>query len=254
MSILFLRLSSWISGVLAFFVAMWQWSHPLTYPWPMAAFLAWYAACLFLISWRRLDWRDALDKCLPSLLVLAAICLGFLMAETALERWVITILLTIIPFLVLELLFLLTRAPSRYPVNGLSRLNITLVPLGAFFLGATLNGLAVFVHIRAWIFLIALASFSAAAFFLTSHPTATHAHRGRWSALGAIVGVHAGLLGLLLPVGVLVHGALTSLFIGFPLRVRRYAYEPVPSRRLAWGESVLALGLLVVLMISSRWV
>ncbi len=254
MSTLLLRLLAWISGILAFLIASWQWAHPFIYPWPLAGFLAWYLFCLALLSWRHLDWRDAFDKILPSVLVMAAVSLGFLMAENVVEHWVITLVFVGIPFLVLELLFLLTRVPSRYPVNSLSRLNITLIPLGAFFLGSTLDGLAVFVHIRAWIFLAALMVFSAAAFFLTSHPSASHRHRGRWSALGAVVGAHAGLLGLLLPVGVFVHGALASLLIGFPLRVRRYAYEPVPPRRLAWGEGALAVCLLVVLLFSAKWI
>ncbi|HEU0051022.1 MAG TPA: hypothetical protein VFQ60_03125, partial [Patescibacteria group bacterium] len=190
MIILFFRLLSWITGILAIAAAITQWREPLLYPWPLVAFLVWYLLALSLLCFRRLSLRDALEKILPSVFVLISISLSFLLAEGAWEKWIVTGLFALIPFLVLELLFLLTFAPARYPVNGLSHVNVAFVPLGAFFLALAFDGLAVFLRIAPWMTLVAFMLFTAAAFYLTSHPTADHYHRRRWALLGGFVGLH----------------------------------------------------------------
>ncbi|MBM3204704.1 hypothetical protein FJZ48_01840 [Candidatus Uhrbacteria bacterium] len=254
MRILFFRLLSWITGIAGALIAWWQWQHPLTYPWAILLFLVWYALALVLLAAHRLTWRDAFEKIIPSILVMVGVSLGFLMAESNLMRWIISILFVGIPFLVIELLFLMIFAPTRYPVSGLSRVNIMLIPIGAFFFGAVLNEMSVFLRISLWIPLVVLAMFAGLTFFLTSHPSADHHHRKRWGSLGVIVGLHIAMIGLLLPVSMFVHGALASLCIGFPLRLRRYAYAPKPSVHFAWAEGVLGALLFGLLLVTSRWV
>lgn len=256
MTILFLRLLSWITAILALGTALWQWDkqHFALYPWPLVIFFVWYAFALGLLAWRRLSWRDALEKIFPSFLVSMTVCFGFLMTETTIQRFVVTMLFVGIPFLILELLFLFLYAPSRYPVSGLSRVNITLIPLGAFFLASSLNGLFVFLRIQIWIPLVVSLLFAALAYFLTAHPTADHRHRIRWGLLGALIGLHVGFLGLLLPFGMFVHGALSALFVSLPLRMRRYAFQPKPSRKLAMAESTFAIILLGLILGTSRWI
>lgn len=256
MIILFFRLLSWITGILGLFVSLWQLdsAHALTYPWPLVFFLGWFLLVAIVLAWRRLTLRDAIEKIFPSVLILATIGLGFLMAETAFERWILVVLYTVIPFLILELLFLFIYAPSRYPVSGLSRSNITLIPLGAFYLGSSLNQLSVFIRLHPWVFFLACILFSGLTFLLTGHPTASPSHRRRWGILGGIIGLQVAFIGLLLPISIAAHGALTALFVAFPLRLRRYAYQPTPSRRLAWGEGILVFCILIILLVSSRWV
>lgn len=253
MKILFYRFLPLLSALLAFAAANWQWQHASSYPFPLALSLLWTVAAILLIGWSRLSWSAGLEKMLPTVIALVILGFGFLVAEDSAERWTRTILFAGIPFLALELFFLAAFDPARYPVNGLSRLNLALVPFSAFFFTSTLNGLFVFVRIPWYTAPLGLMLFGAVFYFFTSHPTATDAQKRHWGWLGGLIGLHAGLLSLLLPVAMAVHGAIVALMIAFPLRLRRYAYQPVPSEKLAWAEGTLALVLFAGLLLVSRW-
>jgi hypothetical protein len=69
-----------------------------------------------------------------------------------------------------------------------------------------------------------------------------------------MVGVHIGLLAWILPVGHGVYAALVALLLALPLRIRRYSYDPRPSRRHAWVESGLAAVFFFGILVSSRWI
>ncbi len=254
MTLLFLRLLSWITGFLGVAAALWQWRAPLEYPWPMFVFLVWYFFALCLLGVRRLGWRDTLEKGIPSFLALIALILGALLAESSYERGAVTVLFGLIPFLVLELLFLLSFGSPRYPVNALSHVNLSMVPVGAFFLGSSLSGLSVFLRTPFWVPALAFAFFSALGYFLTSHPSADRRHRRRWGLLGGFVGVHVGLLGAFLPLGMFAQGAISAVCLGIPLRIRRYSHAPKPSRKFAWVEGVLAVIVTIGLLLSAKWV
>jgi hypothetical protein len=71
--------------------------------------------------------------------------------------------------------------------------------------------------------------------------------------LGGFVGLHAGIFNLLLPLAMTVHGALAALIFSVPLRMRRYAYDPVPSNTIAISEGVLAALCFGVLLFTARW-
>lgn len=254
MRTLLVRLLPWLTGIAGALIGYWQWQFPLSYPWPLLSFGVWYLAVLVVLSWNHLGFWEALEKAVPSVISLTTLGFGFLMAESTFERVILTVLFAGVPLLTAELLFLLTRDPARYPVNGLSRVNLTLVPVAAFFLASTLNELWVFIRLPWWIGLSAFTMFGAALYAATAHPTADRLHRGRWAGLGGGIGLHLGILGLLLPISMAAHGALAALLLAFPLRVRRYAYQPVPSVMHVWTESILAIIFFVGLLVSSRWV
>lgn len=205
------------------------------------------------IAWRRLSWRDALEKLGPSTLSLMILGSSFLLVETSVERWIVSLLFVGTILLVLELLFLLAHDAAHYPVNGLSRVNLTLVPVGGFYLAFTLTGLLTFIRIPWWMSMSGFAFYTAIVYWLTCHPTADHYHHRRWFLFGGCVGLHVGLLTLLLPVGMAVQGALAALLLAFPLRVRRYAFQPVPSSHLALAEGAMGGVAFFSLLLVSRW-
>jgi hypothetical protein len=253
MNALILRLLPFTVAGLALLAASVQWKEPQWYPWPLLAWYSVYVVACITLSWKRLGILDAIEKMLPSALALLAMSLGFLIVEFDIQRWIMTIALGGLSLLVMELLFLLTRDGAKYPVNGLSRVNVTLVPVTTFFLASTLNALYVFLRWPWWSVLVGCTLLGAMAYGLTAHPTADRRHRRRWGWLGGAVGAHAGLLTALLPVSILVQGALAALLVAVPLRVRRYAYQPVPSRRHAWVEGGLSIVAFIALLATSRW-
>ncbi|MDO8617947.1 MAG: hypothetical protein Q7N87_03630 [Candidatus Uhrbacteria bacterium] len=254
MTLLFLRIIPAITAFFSFLAALWQWVHPLNYPWPLVWFGVWVVFASFILVWRHLSWRDALDKLIPFFITLLSLGLGFLVVGSFFGRLVLTALFIGIPYFILELLFLLIHAPARYPVNGLSRFNIALVPVATLFFAASLNGLNVGLRLPWWIITGAFCIFGAALFFFTAHPTASRVHRLRWSALGGLVGAHIGILEWVLPLSMFAQGALAAFLLFVPLRFRRYLYQPQPARRVAWSESVLASVCFLVILISARWI
>jgi hypothetical protein len=215
-----------------------------------AAFLA----SAILICWRHLSWTEAVAKLTPASLAFASGSLAFLLVEGEIERVVLSLVVIFLPWIVLELLFLSIYDPARYPVNGLSRLNLAFLPLAAFYLAMALNGLLVFVRLP-WMWTVgAFTVLGACAFAATEHPAADAAHRRRWLLLGGLLGGQVGALVVALPFSFLVQGAMAALFLAFPLRWRRYAYQPVPSSRQAFVEATLLLGAFALLLTTSRWV
>jgi len=250
--IIFLLLP-WLSGGCALLLARLQWAQPLLFPWPLLAALAIHLCATVWIGWRRLSVREAVEKMLPSVLAMAAFGLSLLLLEGAIARYTVTILFAGVSLLSLKLFFLLCWDPQRYPVNALSHVNVALVPLIAFFLGLSLNGLTIFVRLPWWAGVSVFGVTVAALYLVTSHPTADAAHRARWTALGLFVGIQSAILTQVLPGNMLVQGALAALLVALPLRMRRYAYEPKPSRRVAWFEGVLGAGAYMAILLLSRW-
>lgn len=261
MKYLFLRLLPWLVGALSLGSAEWVWRHPQDYPWPLliAMLCALLAGCV--LAWRRLSIEDFFNKMLPSALAMGSIAFAFLMPEQAWERGLISLAFAGVPLYALELLFLLTYQPTRYPVNGLSRLNMALVPLSIFCLATGVVGMQT--HLRCstadrfcwpnWA-TVATFVFAGAVFaVLTTHPSSDRNHRIRWSVFGALIGFHIAILCVILPVALSVMGCIAALAVAFPLRARRYTYEPKPPTNLAWAEGLTALFLFVVLVLTSRW-
>lgn len=251
-SILF-RPLPWIVGGLGLLLSWLQWKFPLTYPWPLLALLIAYLAAGGIYAYGRLKFLDAAGRLLPTALFIISASLSFLVIEQPLIRTALTLAVAFVPFFSLDLLYLALCDPARYPVNGLSRLNLALAPSAIFLLTIGLGGLQVFLRIQPWIALLALPFLAAVFFLVTSHPTADQAHRSRWTGIGAIAGFKAAALSLALPLALPVQGALAALIVALPLRVRRYGYAPAPSRRQAIVETCLHLGCFLLLLLVSRW-
>ncbi len=254
MGLFLLRIIPAITAFLSLLAAYWQWIHPLSYPWPLVWFGAWVVLASCILAWRHFSVSDGLDKFMPPFLTLLSLGLGFLVVDSFFGRLTLTILFVGIPYFFFELLFFLIHAPARYPVSGLSRFNIALVPIATIFLAASLDGLSVGLRLPWWMIIEALSLFGAAMFFFTAHPTAKGTHRLRWSLLGALVGMHIGILELILPLSMMAQGALAAFFLFIPLRLRRYFYQPKPTRRVAWSEAVLAVACFLAVLISARWI
>ncbi len=251
--LLWLRFLPTLTAVMVVGVALLQWRYPFTYPWPWVVLCVWYVGAAVMLAWRHLSWREGWQQMIPSIVMVGAGMLGSLMATTLLAKLLLAVTVAGLAFFFLELLFLSVYAPSRYPVNGLSRLNIALIPLALFCIAATMSGLSVFIQFSRWILLGGTVLTTMILFYVTSHPSAHRAHRLRWGALGGAVGLHIGVLSFLLPVSMAVQGALSALLVVLPLRLRRYAYQPRPTMRVTWVESGVGLSCFLIVLVIARW-
>ncbi len=253
MRFLITRFSPWLVGAAALLASQWTWSHPHDYPWIFGAVLVGYVAACVALGWKRLGPKDLAAKMVMPGFAFASLVLASLMAERIEERILLTVMLTVIPLYALELLHLLAHQPSRYPVNGLSRLNLALVPLSAYCIAVGLVGMQIFIRWPDWATLLSFTALGAAVARVTEHPTVGRAASLRWIAFGAVIGLHVGLLAIVLPVGLEVIGSLAALAFAWPLRARRYSYEPKPPRRLAWIEGTGATVFFIAILLVSRW-
>lgn len=253
MPYLLLRVLPWLVGVAGFLAAEWTWRHPSDYPWALVAVLVAYLASSVVLGWKRLGPKDLVTKMLTPAIAFVTLSLAALLAERMEERLALTALLTLVPAYALDLLFLLTHQPSRYPVNGLSRFNLALVPLSAFCAAVGLVGMQIFVQLPKWIIILSFTILGATLARLTEHPNVGRVVVGRWTIFGAILGLHVGILSVVLPVGLEVIGALAAIAFAWPLRARRYGYEPKPPRSLAIAETTGATVLYLAILLVSRW-
>ncbi len=253
MRYLFLRLLPWLVGALGLAASEWVWRHPEDYPWPLAATILAFLAASAVLAWKQLSLREWLNKMLPTAIAAASAALVFLMIEQTWERVILTIAFAGLPLFALELLFLLAYQPTRYPVNGLSRLNLALVPVTVFSLALGLVGMQVFIRSPDWLTVLVFAATGACLALLTAHPSDSRLQHARWGLFGALIGLHAGILCIILPLALPVIGCLAALTFAWPLRARRYGHEPKPPARLAWTEGLAALVLFLTLVLTSRW-
>jgi len=231
-----------------------QFRFPLSYPWPLVVLLvAFSSAVAFYAVENKKEWRQIVAQIIPTTFFLLAIGASVLLAETVFTKWLIAILLFVIPLLSLELLYLAYFESFRYPVNAISRINIAFVPAISFLFGVTGNGLHVFLRLSPLYGLIIFPTAIGVLYFLTSHPTAATLHRLRWAALGAALGMQVAILVFILPVPLPVHGAIAAILVSTPIRIRRYAYAPTPSKRHAWFEGITVFIFFLTILLISPW-
>lgn len=253
MIFLFVRGLPWFIGLAAFAICQWQWRDASVYPWPLASLIIAYGAAAGLIAYRRLSLEELIHKMVPGVVVLLSMSLAFLLIETPESRLTVSILFAVSATASLEMLWLLVFDPARYPVHGLSRLNTAFMPLAAFFACLGLTGLGYFIRTPEWVPLVVMSTLGALAFFLTSHHSHSVAHRNRWTIFGAFIGLQVGILAIILPVSIVVQGALASMLFAIPLRIRRYSTGTTRKHVTAWGEGIGVAVLFLTILLVSRW-
>ncbi len=253
MMYLFVRAVPWLSAAAAMLAVEWQWRNPSMYPYPLLGAIGFYILAAVLIGAGRLAWKELMIKSTPSLLLLIAAMLAMLVIESPASKIALTVLFAGTPLLTLELLFLLAVDPGRYPVHGLSRLNVATVPVTTFLFAAALSGLRIYLQFDNLSIIALFTLFGAAIFALTSHHSSSHEQDRRWAMIGALVGFHAGFLVQVLPVGLPAQGLIAALIVSIPLRMRRYAFQPVPAKHVAVAEGTTAAVMLASILLLSRW-
>jgi len=230
-----------------------QFENSLSYPWIAVLGTLAVMIAAWLMSRTRVSLVDMVEKMLPTFLLLGVLVFGMLLSEGELARWAIIVLAVLSSFLSLELLFLLSFTPSRYPVNGLSHVNIALVPFILWYTVSTSVGLIAFLHSSKWIYVALVTIVSVILFRTTGHPGATKEQNMVWMFIGGAVGLHVGLLSVMLPLSMAAQGAMACLIFCVVLRMRRYLYHPIPGKQQAWMEGLAALVLIITLITTSRW-
>ncbi len=230
-----------------------QYVRPLDYPWYALLGAATVPAVALLMAYKRVHQADLAEKMLPTYLLILSVVFAVLLAEGHIYRIVLAVVGSLASLLSLELLFLYTFMPSRYPVNGLSRVNIAYVPLTVFFATSTSVGLMFFLHSSSILHVLGMLALGVALFRTTGHPDASREQNNRWMLVGAVTGLHLGLLGAMLPLSMEVQGTVAMLVFSGILRMRRYLYQPYPSKVQTWTEFAIATILLVSITVSSRW-
>ncbi len=235
-------------------LALWlQWREPLLYPLPIAIGGGVFFLASVLLLWRRTSFVGFFERVAPPMMLLFAIALALLMAEESVQHLILSILAVLTVVVSLEMLFYFLFDPKRYPVNALSHMALAIVPLTAYAFAVGLSGLRVFVQLPGWIPCLIFGVYGIVAYWTTEHPVADRASRHRWRVLGAIIGLQVALFGLLLPLEVWTQGLLAALLFAIPLRIRRYAFPPTPSHRLALAETLFVVVFFVTLLLTARW-
>ncbi len=253
---LLLLLAPWLTGAYAIAAARAQLAWPLNYPWPLLSVIGVFLVVSSIISWRKLPLWVAIRQVIPGTLALLGMTGAFLLVEGEWQVYALLFAFAAVPTLVLALLFLSVFDPGRYPVNGLSRINLACVILATFYGSFALAGLATFLTEERWLRWVAAPSFGvlfAIIALVTAHPNATSKELRRWTAFGALAGIHAGFLLAIVPVSMLVTAVWVMLFLAVPIRMRRYAYQPIPPTTTAWGEAIIGLLLFIATLAIARW-
>jgi len=242
-----------VVGIFVFGVYGWQAQSPGSYPWLTLAATAVFVAAAWSMAWKRVPLLSFVARMGVALLLLLALGYALLLAEGDWARWGIPMTAGVAAFAALELLFLHVFLPAKYPVNGLSHLNLALVPLVLWCVQSGSVGLSMFIHAPRWIGVVAMGAVCGALFWATAHAESRAAHQQRWAFLGVLLGVHLGLLGALLPLPLPVHGAYAAALGAVALRARRYGIAPRVPRRVVLIELLTAAVLVVALFTTGQW-
>ncbi|MEK7655624.1 MAG: hypothetical protein AAB386_03020 [Patescibacteria group bacterium] len=251
--VIFIRFLPYLIAALEGVVFVQQILHPLSYPWIVFIGVAALPVAAAVMTFRRVPFMDMLEKMTPSFVLLASLAFGLLLAETRIAYGVIVVLSIMTTLISLELLFTLAFNQTRYPVNALSRVNIGYVPIAIWYTAATSSGLLIFLHVSKIWHPVLMVVLGTILFRTTGHPGATRQQNAIWTALGALIGLHVGLLGLFLPVEMPVHGFIATIVLCSALRVRRYMYDPKPSGNHAWIETASALVAIIAVLSTAKW-
>lgn len=243
-----------IVGVVTTLLFAMQARNPTTYPWEALAGVFVFAVGGFVVAWSRHRHVGDARPLVSSVIAVACMGFGLMLAEGALALWVIPLLCGGTAFLVSELLFLSLYAPARYPVNGLSRVNLVLVPMALWLAAYASLGLTIFIHVSRMLPAALIGALSLAFFWATEHAEASPATRRRWAFIGAWIGVQVGLLVAVLPLDLTASSSFVAFVGAYTLRTRRYGIIPVIPRRQVAAEAATFCALLIAVLATARWV
>lgn len=252
MMFLFLRSLPILAALGILFLSRWQFVAWQTFPLLYGISALIFIASAALIGYRTLAPREWI-KVIPPIVTFLIAGGAALLVENGIQQTVFSFFVSGLAYLTLELLYLLGHEPSKYPVHGLSRLNLALIPLGMFFLAMTLSGLQAFIRFPFWTSPFFGLAYGAITFACTAHHASDKEQDRRWVLMGLFVGAHAGILAMLLPLDVIASGVIAALLFALPFRARRYAHDPKPNRHSAYVESSLFLACFLSVILFSRW-
>lgn len=228
--------------------------HAGLFPWLIVPAPVLLVVAFGFLLWKRHKTTEDLRVILPCLIYLVVSGYGLMLAEGFLALWAIPLIAGFATFIFLELVFLSVFFPARYPVNGLSHVNLSLVPLALWLASFTSVGLTIFMNASRLIPIAVMTGVSLLLFYATSHAESGASVRGRWAGVGAWIGWHIGLLAAVLPLNMIVHGTIAALVGGYALRVRRYGFFPTIPRRLIVTEAIGFLTFFIAVLATSKWV
>lgn len=252
--IILLRLLPFATGVATVILFYIQSKSPATYPWQVIATPVIFLASGYLIGRKQHEILPLLQRMVPSALAICVAGYGLLLAEGIFATIVIPLSIGCIAFVCLELLFFSTYLPARYPVNGLSHVNLALVPLILWLASFTSVGIMDFINASVFIPIAVMTGTTALLFWATSHADASRESQRRWTLIGAFIGMHLGILGALLPLSLTPLASLSALLGALVLRARRYGITPALRRRVMFLEPVIGTLFVAMLLVTSRWV
>ena len=248
------RLAPFVVGMINASLLFWQAQSPASYPWLAVGVPVLFAAAGVFIGWKRFGAAEFASRLLGPLLALTSAAYALLLAEGVFAQWMIPAFGGVVSYAGLELLFLLAFLPTRYPVNGLSHLNLALVPVTLWCANYASVGLTMFIQTPRVVPVLVLAATGVMLFWCTAHVDASADHRRRWTLLGGWLGLHLGLLGAFLPVNIALHGGYAAVLGTFALRARRYGMTPSVPRTLILAESLCVLIVVGLMIGTARWV
>ena len=252
--ILFLRLLPFLVCGVQLLVFIEQVKNPLLFPWIVLIGVALLPITAFFIAWGRMDLGNMVEKMMPSFVLVSVLAFSLLILEGDVAIWLAAGIAAAASLLSLEMLFINAYIPTRYPVNGISRLNIAYIPIALWYAAATSTGLLIFLHSsRVW-HVLGMMILGVVLFRSTGHPGATRHENRVWTFIGALVGIHIGFLGIFLPLTMAMQGIIAALLFSAVLRVRRYLYDPKPSVRQGWIEASSSFFALVLVTVTAAWI
>lgn len=253
---LLLRTAPILLGVTTYALFEWQWLSPLAYPWALIFVVVLYLGAVAKYVWNRNDRWIMLWNALPFAVFFLSTAVMALMLEGAFWRHALSIFVSLVMYMSLELLFLHLYHSSRYPVNGLTHLALGLIPVTNAFFAWGVVGIQAFqkpLAPPAWSVPFVFAFINALAFAVTTHPDATTHKRRVWILFAAVAGAGIGCLLLFLPLAMPAQAFLAALLIALPLRLRRYEFRPHISFSAALMEAVIAGLAFFALLLLSEW-
>lgn len=223
------------------------------YPWLILPTVILYLGAIVLIN--RKHWKGAehIRTLIPAFIAILISGYGSLLTEGIILSWIIPVFVGVVTYAILELQFLHAYTPARYPANGISHINLFLVPCLFWMAAYTSVGVTIFVNASRAVPVLVMGALGLVIFYATSHAESTLSQRWRWAWIGMWIGLQIGLLEVVLPLNLFIHAAIAALCSGYVLRARRYGIQPPIPEKMIVTEFLIMLAFLVGICATTRW-